>query len=132
MPHLVGMENPPAKRWYKRKSDGQLGYMTEVNGREMIRLDRPNDPTAVVPYSEDWDPVSSDRPISKHQVAKIAFAADRALCLVLAKHAEAKEEWVGLTDAKRLKFVKEGPPADPPLRRELYEAIVARFPNQTA
>lgn len=125
--------DPPKVRWYRRKTDGQLGFMVEVDGKEVIRLDRPSEPGAVERFSDQrWEPVSVDRPVNRSQVARIAFAADRALCLMLALHGEARKEWVGLSDKERIAFVQGGPPADPPLRRELYQAIVALFPNQVA
>jgi len=123
--------DPPKVRWYKRKSDGQLGYMVDQHGREAIRLDRPAQ-VIVEPYTDSkWEPVSAERPVTKAQVARIAFAADRALCLMLALHGEARKEWVGLSDKDRIEWVANGPPADPPLRRAMYQAILALFPNRT-
>jgi hypothetical protein len=121
--------DPPPLRWYKSKRDGQLGYMVERHGREMIRLDRPAQ-DLVEPYSDAlWEPVSSERPVNRAQVARIAFAADRALCQMLALHGEVRKEWVGLTDKERAAWVANGPPADPPMRQALYRLIVGFFPG---
>lgn len=106
--------------------------MVEVNGKEVIRLDRGKS-EELVPYRDNiWQPVDSDRPVTRQQVARIAFDADRQLCKQLALHGEARIEWASLTDAARIKFVKDGPPADPPLRRKLYEAILGCFPKQVS
>lgn len=122
--------DPPEKRWYKRVSDGQLGWMVEVNGKDVIRLDRGKS-EELVPYRDSiWQPVDSDRPVTRQQVARIAFDADRQLCRQLALHGEARIEWASLTDKARISFVKDGPPADPPMRRKFYEHIMAFFPKQ--
>jgi hypothetical protein len=125
------MQDPPTKRFYRRRSDGQLGYMVERHGREMIKLDRKHD--EVEPFSTaKWEPVSADRPISKAQVARIAFDADRALCKMLALHGEARKEWIGLSEQERIAWVSNGPPAEPPMRQEFYKLIVGFFPNVAA
>lgn len=122
--------DPPKVRWYRRRSDGQLGFMVDRHGREMIKHDRTAQ-DVVEPYdSNRWDPVSTDRPVNRAQVARIAFAADQQLCRMLALHGEARKEWASLSDKDRIAWVAGGPPADPPLRRELYLAIVGLFPDQ--
>lgn len=132
MSFLDDMEqSPPPRRWYRRKLDGQLGYMVEEHGREMIRLDRPGDKAALAPFRENtWDPVSSDRPLNRAQVAKIAYGADVLLCKVIGNH-EVRKEWASLSDKERQKWVKDGPAPDPPIRRDLYERIVGLFPGAT-
>lgn len=126
------MQDPPARRWYRDKQTGQLGYMVERHGREMIKLDRPAQ-DLVEPFNAGkWEPISSDRPVSRAQVARIAFEADRALCRMLALHGEARKEWLSLSDKDRIAWVANGPPADPPLRRALHAAITGLFPNVTA
>lgn len=126
------MQDPPSRRWYRRRTDGQLGYMVERHGREMIKLDRPKD-DAVEPFnSQLWEPTSSERPITRQQVARIAFDADRALCKMLALHGEARKDWLDLSDPQRLAWIAEGPPANPPLRRAFYQHILAFFPNVKA
>lgn len=121
-------KSPPPRRWFKRRSDGQLGYLVERHGKEMIKLDRPAE-DAVEPIGARWEPVSSDRPVSRQQVARIAFGADRDLCRMLALHGEARKEWASLTDRERINWVANGPPAEPPLRRELWDAVMGVFPG---
>jgi hypothetical protein len=123
------MKDPPRKRWYRSKRDGQLGYMVERHGREMIKLDRPAQDLVEPFNSSMWEPVSADRPVTRQQVARIAFEADRALCRMLAIHGESRKEWIGLSDKDRIAWVANGPPADPPIRRRFYEHVVAFWPE---
>lgn len=121
-PALPDNWDPPAhRRKYVRSTrTGDLGYFVRRDGKDCIRLDRPSE-EIVKAYTgqQDWVDEQAARPISDHQMGRVCFEADRALCLALGLHGDARREWISLTDAQRIHWMKEGPD-DHPRRRALY------------
>ena len=115
--------NPPDNKrtYYRRSTDGQLGWLVRRAGRQMIRLDRPDEQIRALVDGE-WVPDREHRPLNRGQVAQVCFAADRALCLALGLHKEAKREWIELRQEDKKVWLHEGPPT-PKVRSVVFERI---------
>ena len=111
------------RSWYSHSISGNRGYLCKRAGREMIRLDRPNDPHQIMPYDPGtWIVDRERRPLTSMASTQIAFAADRMLCRALGMHDKAKKEWMDLREQTRIAWMEQGP-QDPEIRRQLYLAI---------
>lgn len=114
------------KQWFRSASTGERGWLVRREGTTYLRLDRPSQ-ELLRPYREwDWIAEVEHRPLTALQVAEVCFAADRALCKVLAMHDLARQEWLSLTDRKRSEFVANGPGGEP-RRRTAYLALKAKL-----
>lgn len=90
---------------YRNIEDGNAGYR-EGN---VIVLDRPNE-RIEFPYHEQlWMVDKETHPLSKMQLAMVAYAADAALCRVLNQRHLNDGEWLNLGDKKRIAWVNKGP-----------------------
>lgn len=122
-------EPQPQKRVVRRKRDGQLGEIIDRHGREWVKLDRPQE-EILVPYTgpEDWPAEKEERPLTKAQVRRIAFDADRALCRAQGDYITSRKQWESLSDGDRMEWLEKGP-SDVGRRRQLWGAILALFPE---
>jgi len=116
-------EPPEGERtWYRHTHSGNKGYLCRRNGKQMIRLDRPMDPTAIETFnSSAWLIEREDRPCTALQTTQIAYEADQALCKALSLYAKRKE-WIMLDEKMRIAWKKTGP-KKPEIREKLYAAI---------
>lgn len=118
-------DGPPSKReWYKSSTTGDRGWLVkrEVDGKEksFIKLDRPMRETLLPFTKTQWLPVGEYRPMTRQQLAQVAFEADKKLCFFLGKQHRSRTDWASLSDEDRIEFVKNGPPgAD---RQRLFKA----------
>lgn len=110
--------------WYRDIQKGDLGYLVRRNGKTMVRLDRPME-DLVRPFRKNvWQADKEHRPITRHQVAKVAFEADKALCKVLGLHDKARREWQDLPEDMRIAWVEKGP-EDRLERTRVYRGMMA-------
>lgn len=115
--------DPHDRQWFRQARDGQLGWMVRRNGQDYIRLDRPQQ-EILRPYRKsEWIAEEEIRPMTRAQLAQVAFEADRALCRFLGDHGQAKAEWLSLRDEARRTWIEEGPSSRLE-RRKLYQAIM--------
>lgn len=118
--------DPPSEEervYYRDIQTGDLGYMVRREGKACIRLDRPLQ-EIIRPYRKNqWKPDVEHRPLTKFQVTRIAFEADRQLCLTLGLHDKAKREWMSLTDEQRIAW-SDGGPTDKVERVKLYRSVM--------
>lgn len=112
------------KVWYRSNQTGDLGWMRRRDGKPRIKLDRPQEDFDVdVPFSKDrWKVDNEHRPMGLAQAIRVAFDADKQLCLTLGLHDKARVDWVGLDEVARRKWMEEGP-STPLIRRIVYRAI---------
>lgn len=107
---------------------GDLGFLIERDGRQFIKLDRPNQ-EILRPFnaqtSHEWQPDAVRRPLTNYQIGMVAFAADKALKAALGLHDTTKNEkaWLDLSDSQRRLWMEKGPVVDP-VRASLYKAIM--------
>lgn len=116
---------PGEETWYRSVQTGDRGFLVKRAGRDWIRLDRPNDPTAQMPFDPlKWVVDKEDRPLSSLACAQVAQAADQVLCRALGLYDKAGKEWISLPEKIRLAWMREGP-KKPAIRRKLYIQIRA-------
>ena len=111
---------PNDRVYYRRRSDGQLGYRVTQGSDEFVRLDRPNEVILEPLLPSMWIIERSTNPLNDFQIASLAFSADIILCKFLGI-ASKKKSWLDLRDEERILFAKD--PPKHPLRRRLYNAI---------
>ncbi len=111
-----------AREWFTHRYTGDRGFRVRRAGKDVIRLDRPADPFAIRPLTEEWLKDEGWRPLTVGQRAQVAFDADRSLCRSLGLHAEAKKTWNDLSDSERIRWTERGP--TDPTRAGLYAVIM--------
>lgn len=109
--------------WFRHRYDGQLGFLVQREGRDMIKLDRANEDICRPFNAIEWVPEHERRPMTEAQMAQIAFAADRQLCVFLGMHDKTKEQWLDLREEKRIAWMRQGP-AHPEIRANVYRGIM--------
>ena len=127
---MIDWEPKPSERvYYRSRLDGQRAYIVHHEGEECLRLDRPAE-HVYRKLNADWAPDVQTYGASPHQVAKVAFIADRALCAITGDHVESKEEWINLPEKERIRFMEEGPDSGG-IRDELFKAITRTLKEMT-
>jgi hypothetical protein len=117
---------PEERKYFRNSRSGNLGYLVRRAGKDMIRLDRPNE-EILSPYTPGqglWEPDHDYGAMSVLQMARVAFEADKQLCYYLGMHEQAKKEWLSLTDEQRQLWMTQGPTKHP-VRASLYAHVVA-------
>lgn len=116
-------EPEPERDWvYQSQSTGNRGYLVMEDGKQKVRLDRP-DEEIIVPFDGTWSRLKEHRPLSRYHLTHVAFVADRALLKALGKHAEARIEWESLTPEERRDWMELGP-EDDGVRERLYNKVL--------
>jgi hypothetical protein len=119
----VDWEPKPSERVYYRAGlDGQRAYVVKRNGEECLRLDRPGE-ELIRALDNTWKPDSQTHPMTPHQAAKVAWAADKALCAAIGEFQESKNQWINAPERERIRFMEEGPDADN-VRDRLFLAVM--------
>lgn len=115
---------PFERQWFRNRDTGDLGFLCRRDGKDVIVYDRAHGTIGEMtrPISTDWIPEPKKKLMSDAQVSKVAFEADRALCMALGLHEQAKKEWLNLHEKERIRWQKTGP-SEPPPRVELYQKI---------
>lgn len=115
---------PDRRIYYRNNATGDRGYLVQRHGADHMKFDRGingADETRLF-KPEDWT-LEENRPgMNAHEIAQVAFEADRRYCKSKGLR-EARVEWLNLTDDERIRWVKEGPKAQD-VRRRLWAAIV--------
>lgn len=114
---------PAEREYFRNGKQGDRGYLVRRQGKDVIRLDRPNQ-EILYPKSPDWIADEYGTLLLESQVAHIAFAADRAACAAAGLFADSRKSWQDLSDRERIKFMADGPPRTHPVRGVVYDAIM--------
>lgn len=112
------------KDYYRHRLSGNLGWMVRRGGREMIRLDRPQEEILFHYRAADWDAEDRPRQLGPGQAARVAFEAYKALCAITGKPNRAKMEWHSMSEQARVDFSTKGPRNPTQLEKKLWEAVV--------
>lgn len=100
---------PSERRYYRNARTGDLGYLVERDGKDVIRYDRPNE-EILRPYRQDeWIVEREHRKLTAAQIAHVAFEADKKLCLFIGLPNQANREWLSMKDEERIRWIKDGP-----------------------
>ena len=118
---------PEDREWFRNRQTGELGYKVIRDGINKIRKDRPMEDLCT-PFSDtQWKPEEERRPLTEHQLARIAFAADKEMCVFLGLHERSRQEWLSMSESAKFGWVKEGPAGEDgstPERVMLFESIL--------
>lgn len=112
---------PHQREWFTHVRTGDRGYKVLRDGKDCIRLDRPNEEIVKAFAESEWNADREHRPLSVAQMARLAFEADKQLCFFLRLRLKSLKEWESLSDRERMWWMERGP--QDPARKELYESI---------
>jgi hypothetical protein len=117
--------DPPEheRRYYRNRNTHERAYLVRRGGEDHIRLDRTGQEITKKFQPHEWEEDREHRPVSRMQLATVAYAADLQLCQVIGLHHEARRVWGSLKDEERIAF-KESGPKGAPVRKRLYAAIM--------
>ena len=119
--------DPPKheRKYYRHGTTGDLGWLVLRDGKDWIRLDRGEGADEHLrPFRRlDWIEEHEHREMSQAHIARVAFEADKALCMALGMHERGQLDWMKLSDEARIKWVDRGPPMSHALRRRLYDSV---------
>jgi hypothetical protein len=121
-------EEGDGKRWVRHRITGQAGWIVEMKGKKYVHPDRPAG-VNLLPYREgEWLDEDERRPLTRYQIASVAYEADKALCAALGLPGEHQgyRPWVSLTGDERQRWRDtgpEGPKAQGP-RQHLWRTIM--------
>jgi hypothetical protein len=116
---------PEYQRTYLRSViTGDRGWLVRRDGRQCVKLDRPNQDVCQ-PYRRDlWKGDAETRPYSISQMAQVAYEADRKLAQLEGRVQESRLGWLDMSETERIRWTKDGPKVKTGTRRELYTAIM--------
>jgi hypothetical protein len=124
---------PPNKReYYLHLETGDRGYLVERDGKPAIKWDRAmaRDTTHEL---HKWKKQIDEVPLfSLHQIAMVAFVADKEVCRALGQVDIAQRLWVDLTEKQRRDWMMDGPKAKTGPRRAVYKAILLAMGGNSA
>jgi hypothetical protein len=110
---------PTERRWYSHTRTGDRAYFVKREGRECVKLDRPNQ-EIVKPLGPEWKEDHETRPLNMSQLARICYAADQELCKALGER-DCLKDWLSLRDEDVADWMSgRGPKKGPVERRKLY------------
>lgn len=116
--------DPPLNKrvYYRHLETGDRGYLVERDGLPAIRWDRVAEDTTH--QLDRWKLETDATPLfSQHQIAMIAFAADKEVCRALGQVDIANRKWLDLSEKQRRDWMTDGPKTKLGPRRDAYEAL---------
>ncbi len=112
---------PGERRWYSHARTGDRAYFVKREGRECVRLDRPNE-ELIRPLGPEWKEDHETRPLNMSQLARICYVADQELCKALGEQSLMKD-WLSLRDEEMHAWMSgKGPTKGPKDRAKLYRS----------
>lgn len=109
--------------YYTHGQTGDRGWLVRREGKDCIKYDRSSE-DIVRPFRPgEWKQVAEKRPMTRMQLAQVAFAADRQLCLYLGMPEKAKVKWMDLREQQRINWMRVGPRVND-IRITLFESIM--------
>ena len=121
---------PSEREWWRHTHTGDRAYRVRRGGRDMVRLDRPNE-ELLQELGSMWSRDEYGSLFVPEQIARVAFMADRGMCSLLGLHMESRLTWQELPEKVRQAFIASGPPKSSRARRRIYEAIVEAMKPDT-
>lgn len=127
------LDPPPGKReYYIHLETGDRGYLVTRDNKPAIKWDRAmaKDTTHEL---HKWKKMVDEVPLfSLHQIAMVAFVADKEICRAMGQVDIAQRQWVDLSEKQRRDWMQDGPKAKTGPRRVVYQAIVAALGGERA
>lgn len=122
---------PKDRVYYRHLETGDRGYLVERDGAPAIRWDRAADD--YTHQLDRWKKEVDVTPLfSQHQLAMIAFAADKEVCRALGQVDIANRKWIDLSEKQRRDWMADGPKAKLGPRRDVFEAIKKALASDAA
>lgn len=124
-----GYWDPPAqaREWYRHVKEGKHGWKVYRDHRPHIKLDNKQLDVCIIYREQDWIADTEHRPLTKFAIAKVAFEADKALCIAMGLVDKSKREWLNLRDENRQAWIEKGPRGSTPedrTRQSLFQAVM--------
>lgn len=121
--------DPPAqaREWYRHAKEGSNGWKVYRGGRPHIKLDNARADNCLFYREQDWIADTEHRPLTKWAIAKVAFEADKALCIALGLVDKSKREWRNLRDETRQAWMDQGPRGTTPedkVRKQFFDDVM--------
>lgn len=114
---------PEAREWYRHSTTGDRGYRVRREGKDAIRLDRPEQ--ELIQPMHGWIRDEYGTTFPAEQIARVAFAADRAVCGIVGEHSISRQLWQDLREQDRIKFIRNGPGNGVhSVRKLVFDAII--------
>lgn len=125
---LVEEPHEHERVFYRHRDTGELAYLVRLDGKAKLRLNRPGE-TVLKAMSEMWVKEEAARyDIAPMQRAKVTFAADRELCLLLGLPTLARRDWQMLRDQQRIAWMQNGPePTGDPTKDRVRHQVWKRL-----
>ena len=108
--------------WYRHSQTGDRGYHVRRQGRDMVRLDRPNEEITRPMSGSLWSVDKDHRPLTRMHTARIAFGCDSLLRQALGSM-RGEKDWNNLSEKQRIFWMNEGPEI-PLINAQLYAAVM--------
>lgn len=116
--------------WMSHSLTGEKGWIVKRNGRIHVRFNHGDWETTRAYNATQWIADKQHRHFNRQQIVKVAFEADRELCMLLGERKLAMRTWNKLTDAQRRSWMDKGPKRLK-VREELYKMIVNHLEKVT-
>ena len=99
--------------------------MVKRHGADHMKWDQPATDRTQLFRADDWVQEQTSKKMAAHEVAQVAFEADRRFQRALGKLMNSRVEWIDLSNDERNRFILEGPKCKPGSKRQrLWVAIV--------
>lgn len=112
---------PHERQWYRHSITGDRGFLVRKDGKDFIRSDNPGEVNDKIFRPSDWMADHQERPLTAFHVAQICFEADKKYRFYMGSPKAMKENWLDLSEEKRILWMQRGPLAT--RRADLYRAI---------
>src|SRR5688572_20700004 len=127
---LTDALKPAERRYYRHRNTGDRAYVVVKDGLTKLHRDRPGD-EILVDLTAEWLLNQDTKPLTRIQLAKVAFVADRELCRAIGMHKLAAMQWANLSERARIRWMEQGPIANY-LRIRLFKAIMSELSSESA
>ncbi len=121
---------PSERIYYRSHNTGDLGYLVRRDGKDQVRLDRPEQEIVIPFRTGEWDPEQKLPGLNRMQKAQIAWEADCKLRYFLGDHQGARKTWLSLREKERIDYAEDGP--EEPASKLLWRAIMSSLGEDNA
>lgn len=126
MSFLEGLDKPgktPQRSYFRHVKTADRAYLVEVNGVQMIKLDRPQEDIVKPFVPETWVPDGETRPLTRAQVAMCIKKFDQQLCHFLGHVKLARQNWEDMPEKERVQWIRGTGPEKPRIRQKAYRLL---------
>lgn len=114
-----------SRRVFYHRTTGDRGFMVQVDGEDRIQYDRGGHVETVKYKPEQWEAREDERPLTPHQIGRLAYEWDLSVCKVAGVGPRLRKPWIDLKDGERSAWTANGPPKGDLMRRMVFESAQA-------